>query len=193
MDRAFPAPGAASDEAAALLEHHPELVFFSKLRTHEPWPRPVYGLNELARITTSHGLSDVYVRDGDDFATEVASALKGSRVKVHRAPASGHPEPVHAGFFAFRPRVPKPQFRFVCAVTDPVVQTAIHALEALDSRFSSTSRAPSRTWRAHRLGASSSTAHSIGRACVSCTTRAMRTWPRARIEPRAKRWRQAWR
>jgi glycosyltransferase involved in cell wall biosynthesis len=42
---------------------------------------------------------------------------------------------VHTGFFAFRPRAPKPRFRFVCAVTDPVVQTAIHALEGLDSRF----------------------------------------------------------
>ena len=135
VDRAFPSPGAASDEAATLLEHHPELVFFSKLRTHEPWPRPVYGLNELVRIANSHGLSDVYVRDGGDLATEVASALKGSRVKVHRALANGHAEPVHTGFFAFRPRAPKPRFRFVCAVTDPVVQTAIHALEGLDSRF----------------------------------------------------------
>jgi glycosyltransferase involved in cell wall biosynthesis len=61
LDTRFPLMESGRDhEAAAFLERRPDTVFFSHTTTHERWPRPIYPVNQFARLAGDLGITDVH-------------------------------------------------------------------------------------------------------------------------------------
>lgn len=62
LDTRFPLPlsGFRWHEAIAMLELRPDTAFFALEPTDEPWPRPVYRVDEFAGLVDALGITDVY-------------------------------------------------------------------------------------------------------------------------------------